>query len=107
MGARRRRYAHEAVTNPAPGTILTLIVAMEDAAAHEGKDVVALFQTLVAAAGKAVVRTREENPTNRAAGVVDAGARGLQLILEGVLSTFTGNELPLQPIAPIPPLAPP
>jgi len=96
-----RRYAHEAVTNPAPGTILTLIVAMEDAAAHEGKDVVELFQTLVAAAGKAVVRTREENPTNRAAGVVDAGARGLQLILEGVLSTFTGKELPLQPIAPL------
>src|SRR3989454_448417 len=66
-----RRYAHDAVSAPAPGTILTLTVAMEDAAANEGKDVVELFQTLVSAADRAIVRTREENPTNRAAGVVD------------------------------------
>src|SRR5947209_4163051 len=95
-----RRYAHDAVSAPAPGTILTLTVAMEDAAANEGKDVVELFQTLVSAADRAIVRTREENPTNRAAGVVDAGARGLQLILEGVLSSFTGKEIPLDRMAP-------
>jgi len=96
-----RRYAHDAVSAPAPGTILTLTVAMEDAAANEGKDVVELFQTLVSAADRAIVRTREENPTNRAAGVVDAGARGLQLILEGVLESFTGKALPLTRIAPL------
>src|SRR5213594_499698 len=33
-----RRYAYDAVTAPAPGTILTLIRAMEDAAAYEGDD---------------------------------------------------------------------
>ena len=96
-----RRYAHDAVSAPAPGTILTLTVAMEDAAASEGKDVVELFQTLVSAADRAIVRTREENPTNRAAGVVDAGARGLQLVVEGVLSGFTGEELPLIRVAPV------
>src|SRR5438552_11588612 len=96
-----RRYAHDAVSAPAPGTILTLTVAMEDAAANEGKDVVELFQTLVSAADRAIVRTREENPTNRAAGVVDAGARGLQLILEGVLESFTGKALPLTRIPPL------
>src|SRR6266513_603815 len=37
-----RRYTHEAVTSPAPGTMLTLTVAMEDAAAREGSDVLEL-----------------------------------------------------------------
>src|SRR5206468_817332 len=36
----------------------------------------------------------------RAAELVDAGARGLQLILEGVLSSFTGTEIPLERMAP-------
>ena len=80
---------------PAPGTILTLTVAMEDAAAFEGDDVVELLKRMVAETDRAVARTREENPTNRAAGVVDAGARGLQLLLEGVLSGLTGKEVPL------------
>jgi len=90
-----RRYAYEAVSAPAPGTILTLTVAMEDAAAFEGDDVVELLKRMVAETDRAVARTREENPTNRAAGVVDAGARGLQLLLEGVLSGLTGKEVPL------------
>lgn len=95
-----RRYAHDAVSAPAPGTILTLIAAMEKSAAAESDDVIELFQRIAADSHPAVRRTREENPTNRAAGVVDAGARGLQLILEGVLSSFTGEELPLDRIAP-------
>jgi DAK2 domain fusion protein YloV len=94
-----RRYAYDAVSAPAPGTILTLIRTMEDAAAYEGDDVFAFLKQLVSSAGPAVARTREENPTNRAAGVVDAGARGLQLILEGVLAGFTGEEIPLTEIA--------
>src|SRR5438309_201722 len=60
-----------------------------------------VYRALVATADGAVIRTRDENPTNRAAGVVDAGARGLQLILEGVLSSFTGEQLPLTHIAPL------
>jgi len=94
-----RRYAYDAVTAPAPGTILTLIRAMEDAAAYEGDDAFAFLRHLVSTAGPAVARTREENPTNHAAGVVDAGARGLQLILEGVLAGFTGEEIPLTEVA--------
>jgi len=94
-----RRYAYEAVSAPAPGTILTLTVAMEDAAAFEGDDVVELLKRMVAETDRAVARTREENPTNRAAGVVDAGARGLQLLLEGVLSGLTGKEVPLTKVA--------
>src|SRR2546425_299308 len=93
-----RRYAHEAVSAPAPGTMLTLTVAMEDAAAREGSDVLDMLKHIVVSAGPAVSRTQQENPTNRGAGVVDAGARGLQLVLEGVLSGFTGEQIPLSHI---------
>jgi len=96
-----RRYAYEAVSAPAPGTMLTLIVALDESAARDGDDVVELLKRLVADGQRAVARTREENPTNRAAGVVDAGARGLQLVVEGVLSGFTGEEVPLIRVAPV------
>ena len=95
-----RKYAYEAVSAPAPGTILTLTASFEKSAAADAGDVVEMFQRIATDAQTAVKRTRDENPTNRAAGVVDAGARGLQLILEGVLSSFTGKEIPLDRIAP-------
>ena len=95
-----RKYAFEAVSAPAPGTILSLTASFEKSAAAEADDVVDMFRRIATDAQSAVKRTRDENPTNRAAGVVDAGARGLQLILEGVLSSFTGKELPLDRMAP-------
>jgi uncharacterized protein len=95
-----RKYAYEAVSAPAPGTILSLTASFEKSAAAEADDVVDMFRRIATDAHAAVKRTREENPTNRAAGVVDAGARGLQLILEGVLSSFTGKEMPLDRMAP-------
>lgn len=95
-----RKYAYEAVSAPAPGTILSLTASFEKSAAADAEDVVDMFRHIATDAQAAVKRTREENPTNRAAGVVDAGARGLQLILEGVLSSFTGKEMPLDRMAP-------
>ena len=95
-----RKYAYEAVSAPAPGTILTLTASFETSAAAEADDVVDMFRRIATDAQAAVMRTRDENPTNRAAGVVDAGARGLQLILEGVLSSFTGAEIPIERMAP-------
>jgi hypothetical protein len=95
-----REYAYEAVSAPAPGTILSLTASFEKSAAADADDVVDMFRRIATDAQAAVKRTRDENPTNRAAGVVDAGARGLQLILEGVLSSFTGKEIPLVRMAP-------
>ena len=95
-----RKYAYEAVSAPAPGTILSLTASFEKSAAAEANDVVEMFRRIATDAQSAVRRTRDENPTNRAAGVVDAGARGLQLILEGVLSSFTGKEIPIDRMAP-------
>ena len=86
-----RIHAHDAVTAPAPGTILTVTVAVEDAGADDSGDVAGMVERIVAAADAAVKRTREENPTNKAAGVVDAGARGLYFLLLGVHEALSGK----------------
>lgn len=90
-----RRYAHEAVTAPAPGTILTVAAAMEGAA--EGADLAGTLANIVRAADAAVARTREENATNKAAGVVDAGAKGLFYLLEGALAAVEGRAIAVAP----------
>ena len=78
-----RKHAHDAVTVPAPGTILTVTAAIADASASESGDIAAMLERIVDVAADAVKRTQNENPTNKAAGVIDAGARGLYLLLEG------------------------
>src|SRR5882672_2682213 len=83
-----RRHAHDAVTAPAPGTILTVTVAIEDAAADDSGDLTAMLRRVVGAGAEAVARTRVENPVNKAAGVVDAGAKGLWYLLDGALASL-------------------
>src|SRR5258706_1459078 len=61
-----RTLAHDAVTVPAPGTILTVTVAIAEAAADDSDDVAAMLRRVVAAADAAVQRTQEQNPTNKA-----------------------------------------
>ena len=79
-----RTHAHDAVTVPAPGTMLTVTAAIADVAAETKDDIEGMFERILSAADDAVKRTQNENPTNKAAGVVDAGARGLFFLLEGV-----------------------
>ncbi len=80
-----RRLAFAAVTAPAPGTMLTLCDAVAGAIGPR-TDLGQLLRAALAAGEAALPRTRDENPVNKAAGVVDAGAYGLQLLLEGALS---------------------
>jgi DAK2 domain fusion protein YloV len=86
-----RRHAHDAVSAPAPGTILTVTVAIEDAAANDSGDLAAMLRRVVDAGAEAVTRTRVENPVNKAAGVVDAGAKGLWYLLDGALASVEGR----------------
>ena len=86
-----RRHAHDAVTAPAPGTILSVTVAVEDAAADNSGDLAAMLRRVVDAGAHAVARTRMENPVNKAAGVVDAGAKGLWYLLDGALAGVEGR----------------
>ena len=83
-----RRHAHDAVSAPAPGTILTVTTAIEDAAADDSGDLAAMLRRVVDAGAEAVARTRQENPVNKAAGVVDAGAKGLWYLLDGALAAL-------------------
>jgi DAK2 domain fusion protein YloV len=86
-----RRHAHDAVSAPAPGTILTVTVAIEDAAADDSGTLAAMLRRVVHAGAEAVTRTRVENPVNKAAGVVDAGAKGLWYLLDGALASLEGR----------------
>src|SRR5436190_12741178 len=65
-----RTYAHDAVTTAAPGTILTVTGAIAEVAAEKKEDIEGLLEHILSVADDAVKRTQNENPTNRAAGVV-------------------------------------
>jgi fatty acid kinase len=86
-----RGYAFAAVTKPAPGTMLTALKEMQDAVHHEKGDAERLLGAAVDKGRAAVDRTMHDNPVNKAAGVVDAGARGLWLLMDGALASLEGR----------------
>jgi DAK2 domain fusion protein YloV len=86
-----REYSFAAVTKPANGTMLTALKEMHDALRHEKGDAEHLLETAVDKGRAAVDRTMNDNPVNKAAGVVDAGARGLWLLLDGALAALQGR----------------
>ncbi|MEK7861982.1 MAG: DAK2 domain-containing protein [Chloroflexota bacterium] len=88
-----RTHANAAVTAPAPGTILTVAAAADEAAAGATGGIAEILRVVVEAAERAVVRTRSENPTNKAAGVVDAGGKGLYYLFEGALAAVEGRSV--------------
>ena len=86
-----RAHAYKAVTNPAPGTMLTALAEMADAVGSKSGGPAQILKAAVQAGVGAVKATREANPMNKAAGVVDAGARGLWLLLDGALAKAEGR----------------
>ena len=90
--------AYDAVAEPVEGTILTVArAASEGAQAAAPKapgDVTAqmgaVVQAAAAAAREALARTREQLPVLEAAGVVDAGGRGLCVLLDAGEEVLTG-----------------
>ncbi|MEX1177698.1 MAG: DAK2 domain-containing protein [Nitriliruptor sp.] len=92
---RARELAYEAVGRPVEGTILTVVAvaaAEAGAAAADGDDLVATSARTCAAAHDAVAATREQLDVLRDAGVVDAGARGFEVLLAAVHAHLTGEE---------------
>jgi uncharacterized protein len=104
VGARQAvRMAYKAVQKPVEGTILT--VAREaaeeaEAAIKETGDLREILERAVARAKDAVARTPDMLPILKKAGVVDSGAQGLALILEGMLRHVNGETLVSSPIEP-------
>lgn len=94
------RGAYDAVAEPVEGTVLTVGVAAAkaavDAAARGG--VVAVARAASQGAREALARTPEQLPALARAGVVDAGGRGLVVLLDALVATLTGEEPPDDPI---------
>jgi len=93
-----RDLAYEAVAEPVEGTILTAIAAAADAAiaaVEAGEDLVATSAAACAATALAVEHTREQLDVLREAGVVDAGARGFEVLLAAVHGHLTGEDPPV------------
>lgn len=85
--------AYRAVTAPVEGTMLTVI---RDAGRSAGgvvpNDAKEVFRAAVDAARDSVLRTPELLPVLARSGVVDAGAQGLLVILDGMLNALEGRE---------------
>lgn len=88
--------AYKAVMKPTEGTILTVIrCAAQEAqkCAAEDNDPIKVWAAACEGAQDALMRTPEQLPVLKAAGVVDAGGQGLVLILSGMQSVFEDNTI--------------
>ena len=93
---RARAAAYRVVSNPREGTILTAISGASDAAAIAARNTTSADTVLAAAVEgtrAAVARTPELLPVLKEAGVVDAGAQGLFVFLDGMLRGLRGEPL--------------
>lgn len=87
--------AYKAVTKPKEGTILTVVRAIAESAEKAAKKNVELkdFFAAVIEGGEAMLKqTPEMLPVLKKAGVVDAGGRGLLILLQGFLNVLLGQE---------------
>ena len=93
--------AYKAVTKPKEGTILTVIRAMADSSIKIAKKEAEMqdFLKQVIDIGEALSMTPELLPVLKKAGVVDAGGRGLLIILNGFLKIVSGDESELKLLA--------
>ncbi|MGV9827428.1 MULTISPECIES: DAK2 domain-containing protein [unclassified Gordonia (in: high G+C Gram-positive bacteria)] len=83
--------ATRAVSDPREGTVLTVLrVAAETAAAHADDQPADLARTIADEAADALERTPEQLPELASAGVVDAGGRGLLVMLDAMVGVLTG-----------------
>ncbi|PTR31860.1 hypothetical protein C8K36_101899 [Rhodococcus sp. OK519] len=84
--------ALEAVSVPMEGTIVTVLAAAADAVAAEDVDapLSRLAKSAADAAAEALLRTPSQLAVLGAAGVVDAGGRGLVVILDALVEVVCG-----------------
>jgi len=89
--ARAGELAYAAVSSPVEGTLLTVARECAEAVAGLDGDLAAVVCEARAAAARSLARTPELLPQLRAAGVVDAGGRGLCVLLEALERVVTGS----------------
>src|SRR4030066_2022102 len=91
-----RNTAYKGVVRPVEGTILTVakdVAAEAEKSLTDTQDPYDILERIVVAADESVIRTPELLAVLKEAGVVDAGGKGLFIILEGMLRYVKG--LPL------------
>ncbi|MEV6801574.1 DAK2 domain-containing protein [Micromonospora rifamycinica] len=99
--------AYAAVARPVEGTVLSVVAAAATAAEQaDSDDLRAVTRAAAGAATRALARTPEQLPALAHAGVVDAGGRGLCLLLDALVEVVTG-ESPPEPTPVVRPARPP
>ncbi|MEX2246614.1 MAG: DAK2 domain-containing protein [Dehalococcoidia bacterium] len=93
---RGRVAAYAVISEPREGTILTAITSAAEAsrrAAGKGATADFALEAAATAANDAAARTPELLPVLREAGVVDAGAQGLAVLLDGMVRGVRGESI--------------
>lgn len=88
---RASELAYAAVATPVEGTMLTVARECAEAVAASAADLPGLVHELRTAAARSLARTPDLLPVLKAAGVVDAGGRGLCVLLEALERVVTGQ----------------
>ena len=87
-------YAYRSVSKPVEGTILTVAKGIAKGAYHAVRGnltIAEILEEAIKAGNKELARTPELLPALKAAGVVDAGGKGLIVFLQGCLEGLGGN----------------
>jgi DegV family protein with EDD domain len=94
-----RDRAWQAVSDPKPGTMLTVFDTLADALEETPATFDATWsEGVIGKLEAAVLATPELLPKLKAAGVVDAGALGVFIYMEGFFNALTGNTGAFRPI---------
>ncbi|GGQ37931.1 DAK2 domain-containing protein [Couchioplanes azureus] len=103
--------AYAAVARPVEGTVLSVAAAAAEGAGKiKSDDLLAVARAAARAAAEALARTPQQLPVLADAGVVDAGGRGLVLLLDALveaLSSTAADGTQADPVPPPPAAAPP
>src|SRR4051794_35408465 len=84
--------AYAAVARPVEGTVLSVVAAAAEGAGRvRSDDLVAVARAAARSAAEALARTPEQLPVLARAGVVDAGGRGLVLLLDALVDALAGE----------------
>jgi DegV family protein with EDD domain len=94
-------HVYRALEKPVEGTIVTVMREVaEEAEVTSTTDFAELIERLLERARDTLERTRDMLPALKAAGVVDAGAKGFVSLMEGVVGLMRGD--PFIPLAAAP-----
>jgi len=95
--AEAARLARAAVAAPVEGTVLSVADGAARAAAEADADLAEVAQAAAKGAAEALARTPDQLAVLARAGVVDAGGRGLCVLLDALVEVVTGVAAPVQP----------